>query len=129
MHQANAASDKLLHMGQAVARRVPAALLVVLVGLVVAAVQNPHVFQDLHLGPTVPTLTLPTWQEWKTGDPDSSDSTSRDASPWFCLIVCVLCLWKLCLHAPAWQADMGTSGAGSVCVSAARPPLLHAGSR
>ena len=47
--------------------RVPAALLVVLVGVAVAAVRHPQVLRDLRLGPTVPSITLPTWQEWKTG--------------------------------------------------------------
>ena len=49
------------------ARRVPVALLVVVVGIAVPLVAYPGVMHSLHLGPSRPSITLPSWAEWKTG--------------------------------------------------------------
>ena len=45
----------------------PAALLVVFVGIVVAIVQYPMVVRALRLGPSIPRIIVPTAGEWKTG--------------------------------------------------------------
>ena len=45
----------------------PAALLVVFVGVVVAIVQYPMVVRALRLGPSAPHVVVPTLDEWKTG--------------------------------------------------------------
>ena len=47
--------------------RVPAALIIVLVGLVVTLWQNPSGIKDLRFGPTMPQLTVPTKKEWLRG--------------------------------------------------------------
>ncbi|CAL8471686.1 g11228 [Coccomyxa elongata] len=52
---------------QDVARRMPAALLVVFVGMVVAVVQYPTVVRALRLGPSAPRIIVPTLDEWRTG--------------------------------------------------------------
>jgi hypothetical protein len=43
------------------------ALLVVMIGTAVPLVAYPGVLHSLHLGPSRPSITLPTWAEWKTG--------------------------------------------------------------
>ena len=45
----------------------PGALLVVLVGIVVAIVQYPTVMHALRLGPSIPRIIVPTAAQWKTG--------------------------------------------------------------
>lgn len=52
---------------QEVARRMPGALLVVLLGIVVAVIQYPSVLRALRFGPSVPHVTWPSWDEWKKG--------------------------------------------------------------
>ncbi|KAK9918174.1 hypothetical protein WJX75_001970 [Coccomyxa subellipsoidea] len=52
---------------QDVARMMPGALLVVLVGIVVAIVQYPTVVRALRLGPSIPRIIVPTAAQWKTG--------------------------------------------------------------
>lgn len=45
----------------------PGALLVVLVGVTIAIIQYPSVLRTLRLGPSVPQLVWPSWEEWKKG--------------------------------------------------------------
>ena len=45
----------------------PGALLVVLLGLVIAVIQYPSVLGTLRLGPSLPRVVWPTWDEWKKG--------------------------------------------------------------
>ena len=47
--------------------KVPAALIVVLLGLAAALLQHPHVASQLRLGPSTPRLVLPTQQQWLKG--------------------------------------------------------------
>jgi len=56
-----------LMSAQEVARRMPGALLVVLLGLVIAVIQYPSVLRTLRLGPSLPQIVWPTWDEWKKG--------------------------------------------------------------
>ncbi len=63
-------TDKLLTsegVWQDVAQRMPAALLVVFVGMVVAIVQYPTVVRALRLGPSAARIIVPTLDEWRTG--------------------------------------------------------------
>ena len=53
---------------QDVAKRMPGALLVVLVGIVIAIIQYPSVLRMLRLGPSMPQVVWPTWEEWKKGE-------------------------------------------------------------
>jgi hypothetical protein len=46
---------------------VPSALIIVLLGLVLAVVASPGVLSQLRLGPSVPRLYLPTWGVFKDG--------------------------------------------------------------
>ena len=48
---------------QEVARRMPGALLVVLVGILIAVIQYPSVLRTLRFGPSMPQLVWPTWEE------------------------------------------------------------------
>ncbi|KAK9840623.1 hypothetical protein WJX81_004876 [Elliptochloris bilobata] len=48
-------------------RHVPAALLVVITGLVVTAAQYPAVLRALRLGPSLPGLIFPTGRQWANG--------------------------------------------------------------
>ena len=50
-------------------RHVPAALLVVATGLVVTVAQYPAVLRSLRLGPSLPSLVLPTGRQWASGAP------------------------------------------------------------
>ena len=52
---------------QEVARRMPGALLVVLLGITIAIIQYPSVLRTLRFGPSMPQLVWPTWEEWKKG--------------------------------------------------------------
>ena len=52
---------------QEVARRMPGALLVVLLGITIAIIQYPSVLRTLRFGPSMPQLVWPTWDEWKKG--------------------------------------------------------------
>lgn len=45
----------------------PAALLVVFVGMVVAIVQYPIVVRALRFGPSAPRIIVPSMDEWRTG--------------------------------------------------------------
>ena len=45
----------------------PGALLVVLLGMVVAVIQYPSVLRALRFGPSVPHVIWPSWDEWKKG--------------------------------------------------------------
>lgn len=61
-------TEKCAFCRQDVARRLPAALLVVFVGIVAALVQYPMVLRALRLGPNIPRIILPTLDEWKHGE-------------------------------------------------------------
>ena len=52
---------------QEVAKRMPGALLVVLMGIIIAIIQYPSVLRTLRFGPSMPQLVWPTWEEWKKG--------------------------------------------------------------
>ena len=52
---------------QEVAKRMPGALLVVLVGVIIAIIQYPSVLRTLRFGPSIPHLVWPSWEEWKKG--------------------------------------------------------------
>jgi hypothetical protein len=54
-------------LGQDVVGKMPGALLVLAVGVVVAVVQYPVVVCALRLGPATPRIVIPTIEEWKTG--------------------------------------------------------------
>lgn len=45
----------------------PGALLVVLLGLLIAVIQYPSVLRTLRFGPSMPHVVWPTWVEWKKG--------------------------------------------------------------
>jgi hypothetical protein len=53
--------------GSSAATGVPSALLVVLVGLVLTPIAHPSVLSRLSLGPSIPRLFIPTWQQFKSG--------------------------------------------------------------
>ena len=48
-------------------RKVPAALVLFGIGLVAIAVARPEVWRTLHLGLSIPQLTIPTLDEWRLG--------------------------------------------------------------
>ena len=45
----------------------PGALLVVLMGIIIAIIQYPSVLRTLRFGPSMPQVVWPTWKEWKKG--------------------------------------------------------------
>lgn len=47
----------------------PAALIIVVVGVVVTLWQHPSVLRASRFGPTWPSLTVPTRHQWLTGRP------------------------------------------------------------
>ena len=49
--------------------RVPAALIVVLLGLAAALWHNPRIASQLRLGPSVPRIVLPSRKQWLHGEP------------------------------------------------------------
>ncbi|EFJ11971.1 hypothetical protein SELMODRAFT_271881 [Selaginella moellendorffii] len=49
------------------ATRIPTALIVFLVGILLAAVRNPSIFDALRLGPSIPRVTRITGEDWKIG--------------------------------------------------------------
>ncbi|KAG2444026.1 hypothetical protein HYH02_009225 [Chlamydomonas schloesseri] len=53
--------------GQQGGRRVPSALIAVLVGLALAVLHRPGLVLELRLGPTMPHLLRPSWPDFKAG--------------------------------------------------------------
>ena len=49
--------------------KVPAALIIVLLGIAAALWQNPRVASRLRLGPSKPQFTMPTKHQWLKGAP------------------------------------------------------------
>ena len=48
-------------------RRIPAALILVLLGIVLIFAYHPSIARSLRMGPSTPSFVRPTWEEFKTG--------------------------------------------------------------
>ena len=97
----------------------PAALIIVVVGIVVTLWQHPSVLHASRFGPIWPSLTVPTRHQWIRGKPTSQRLgwrlscsgvliTQRSGMGWL-----MLGRAGLCTHAPCRHASVTGSSAGS----------------
>lgn len=67
LHVSDSGSGRRAWQVGGLLRHVPAALLVVVTGLIVTVAQYPTVLRSLRIGPSLPGLVIPTGRQWANG--------------------------------------------------------------